>query len=334
MKNWIRFISFILITAVVLVLVDSFIFTGEMKGSHYSQFFKEEENSLDVIFIGNSTVRNSVIPTEIWAEHKITSYSITNSPTHLEVIYLAIDEIARLQKPKLVVIDITGLTFQTEETQKSYVKEFIGSIPNSSHKEELKAKYDYFDEEVELFENHNDFRNPHYFNIYSKRNEYLKGFTPKYDAGNFEKSKIIVDDDKVLSLSDDGERYLIKILETCSKHENINFLFIRTPRIITEESIKETYMMRSAIGLINEYGYEYVELEKYYDEIGLKSNEDFADYVHMNYYGALKFTKFIIPFLDEKYNIKGNEYSDSVKNNFDNAYRKYEKKIKSKYYKA
>lgn len=330
MKNWIKFTSFILLTATILVMMNTFVFTGEMMYSQYSQFFKEEENSLDIVFVGNSTVRHGIIPTEIWHDHQVTSYSLNNSPSHPEVISLAIDEIARLQNPKLVMIDITGLTFQSESNEEFHVEEFLGSMPNSKHKEEIKSNYDYFDSNDELFANHNDFRNPEYFNFLTNKNKYLKGYTPSYKKAKINESKINVDN-TVLSLPKAGQMYLNKILETCAKYPEINFVFVRLPRVITESSIEETYMLRSAIPSIENYGYEYIEFEKYYDQIGLNHKDDFFDEIHLNYYGAVKFTKFLIPFLEEKYDIIGNEHSQSVKDNFNNAYSNYEKKIKNKH---
>lgn len=327
MKNWLKFTLFSLILSIVLVGLDIFVFTGEMKNSHYKQFFEEEENSLDLIFVGNSTVRNGIIPNQIWNDYNLTAFNVTNSPSHPEVIVLAIDEIARLQNPELVFIDITGLAFQNEDIQKTYVEEFVGAMPNSAHKEEIKSRYEYFDGEKELFANHNDYRNPEYFNNKAKQNKYLKGFTPKYGTIDVAESTIQLDN-TVVELPNDGKKYLKKILDTCAKYPEINFVFGRMPRVITESSVQETYALRSAIPSINEYGYDYLELEQYYDEIGLVSNEDFDDVIHMNYYGAVKFTKFIIPFLKEKYEIGNREHTDSVKENFNKSYKDYHSYMK------
>lgn len=330
MKDWLKFISFIVVLSIVLLGLDIFVFTGEMKNSRYSQFFNEEENSLDVVFIGNSTVRQGIIPAEIWNDHKITSFNISHSPTHPEVIVLAIDEIARLQNPKLVFIDITGLTYQKEADQESFVKQFVGSMPHSKHKEEIIKKYSYFDGENEIFRNHNDYRNPDYWDLFSKQNKYLKGFTPVYDVADLYPSTI-VKDDTIIELPFDGQKYLKRILDTCAKYPEIDFLFGRMPRVLNEGSVKETYMLRSVVPIINEYGYEWVEFEDYIKEIGLISNEDFADSGHLNYNGAIKFTKFLIPFLKDNYDLENQEHAEKVVQKFNQAYKNYNKKVKSKY---
>lgn len=329
MKNWIRFTSFMLILALVLVGMDILVFTGMTNNSRYTQFFKEEENSLDMVFIGNSTVRQGIIPAEIWNEYKITSFNISHSPTHPEVIILAIDEIARLQNPKFVFIDITGLTYQKEEDQESFVEEFVGAMPNSKYKDEIKLRYDYFEKDNEIFKNHNDFRNPEYFNVFAGDNVFLKGFTPVYDVADLAPSTI-VKDDTLIELPSDGQKYLKRILDTCDKYPQITFLFGRMPRVLDYGSVGASYMLRSIIPQLNARGYDYVEFENYLEEANLISNEDFADSGHLNYWGALKFSKFIIEFLSEKYELTDNNHNESVVKSFDKQYQNYLKKVKNK----
>lgn len=331
MKNWLKFTAFIVVLVITLAGLDVFVFTGELKNSHYAQFFAEEDNSLDLVFIGNSTVRSGIIPMEIWNEHKITSFNISNTPTHPEVIILAVEEVMLHHNPKLIFIDITGLTFQGKNDKISYVEDFISAMPNSKHKDELKEKYNNFNKKNELFAYHNDFRNPEYYE-YSKgnRNKYLKGFAPKKRITALSESTIEIDQ-QVIDLPQDGKYYLKELLDTCAKYEQVDFIFARMPRVITPESIQETYMLNSAISTINEYGYEYVNFEEYYEEIGLDSTKDFADAIHMNYWGALKFTKFVMPFLKVKYDLKSGNYKDNVIKNFNESYKKYKSEIKQIY---
>lgn len=332
MKNLIRLFTFTLLLSLTLICLNYFVFTGEIKNSRYHQFYVEEENSLDVIVIGSSTVRQGIVPAIAWDEYKVTSFNISNSPIHPKVIELAIDEIGRTQSPKVVFIDLTGLTYQTKETEKSYVKEFISAMPNSIYKDKLLEEYqEYFNDEKELFKNHNDFRNYEYFNIFSSQNEYLKGFSAVYDVGVFEKTTLNKEDNKTLNLSSDGLEYFYEIMEVCSKYPHINFLFGVMPKILTEGHIEEIYKLRSIVPILEQNGYKWVEFDEYIDIAGLNPKEDFANRGHLNYSGAQKFTKFFINYLQEIYgNLIGNEYRDSVVKNFDKATKDYKDSISKK----
>lgn len=331
MKNLIRFISFSLLLALSIAGVNQFIFTGEIKNPRYYQFYLEEENSLDLVVIGNSTVRRGIIPALIYEEYQVTSYNISNSPLHPSVIKIAIDEVGRTQTPKVVFIDLAGITYQKKEDEKSFIVPFINSMPDSEHKNELIKEYqEYFDEEDELFDNHNKFRDPDYYDMFSKKVKYLKGFNPSDDIDSTLSSDIVIDQNKVLELPSDGQNYLQEILETCSKYPNIKFLFGRMPKVLDTLSENEIYMLRSGVPLIEEYGYKWVEWDAYSEEMGLKSNEDFYNAGHMNYYGAVKFTKFFIPYIQNLYgDVIGNKHSTTTVKNFGDAVKKFNKNVKS-----
>lgn len=332
MKNLIKFMSFTLILSLSIICLDYFVFTGEIKNSRYHQFFLEEENSLDVVVIGSSTVRQGISPAIAWDEFKVTSFNISNSPIHPEVIKLAIDEIGRTQSPKVVFVDLTGLTYQKEKDEKSFVKDFISAIPNSEYKDTLVAKYEeYFDDEIELFKNHNDFRNPNYFNIFSNQNEYLKGFSPVYDVSVLKGTKTNKEENKTSNLPSDGQKYFEGIMEVCAKYPHINFLFGVMPKYVNEGHAEEIYKLRSIVPTLKKYGHKWVEFDDYTDEVGLLPSEDFADTGHLNYKGATKFTKFFINYIDELYgDVLGNEHSDSVIVNFNKAAKNYKKHISKK----
>lgn len=332
-KNWLKFGIFALILSAVLVLLDIFVFVETKYETPYGRFYAEAENSLDLVCIGNSTVREGIIPLEAWGNFGITGYNITAYPTHPEVILIAIDEVMRLQKAKVIYIDINGLTYQKEIDQQTFVKDYYNAMPDGEAKEKIKNKYEYLNinenKIFEPFENHNEFRNQEYFlKLISDNQAYLKGYTPKFARYSQKVQKL--DNNSILELPEDGKKYLNKILEECKKYENTNFIFGKMPRFINENNSNETYMLRSAIPLIEENGYTYVEWEKYNEQIGLDCNSDMSDLNHLNFYGAKKFTNFFIDYLDEMFNIANTIHDESTAKNFNECYEKYLKKYGNK----
>ena len=120
--KWIRLYAFCSFALFVLVLLNTFAFTPVNYDTAYGKFYAEEENSIDFVSIGNSTVRFGISTMEAWNKYGVTSYNICSAPTHPEVIIIAINEIARLQSPKVVYIDLFGLTYQNENDMEHFVK--------------------------------------------------------------------------------------------------------------------------------------------------------------------------------------------------------------------
>lgn len=327
-KNWIKFVSFFLILTAVLVCFDQFIFTEKSYATSYNRFYREKENTLDYVVVGNSTVHGGIDPCLAWHENGVTGYNISNSPLHPEVIIIAIEEIARTQSPKVVYIDLNGLTFQKKSEQNSFVSDYVSDMPMSKARDQIVEKYDYLGtikttkSKKEIFSHHNEFRQPKFWDtMFKDTMNFSKGFEPNF---SIQKQKVHkIHKTKTLELPQDGKEYLSKILETCQKYPEINFVFGRMPRFSDENVRKEIYMLRSAIPTINACGYTYIDWEEFNEEIGLDPKKDFRDLNHMNFYGAQKFTRFFISFLDEKFHICGAEHSQETIDNFNHSYENY-----------
>lgn len=334
-KNWIKFLIFSVIAVLLVTTLGLFLFI-EVEGEEgYAGFYKQEENSLDLISIGNSTVYSGISPCEIWNESQITSYDISSGPTHPEVIIIAIDEVARTQNPQMVYIDLNGLTFQKKIDQNNFVINYVKSMPKGEARDALIEKYDYLksalekENKFEIFKNHNAFRNPDFSNkLLGKSNDYLKGFKVSTDVQR--QHAIALDPDKTLPIQEEGVEYLERILETCKKYPNIKFVFGKTPRFLNSDIINANYELRSIIPTIESYGYSYVEWDKYIEEMGLDETQDARDQQHLNTYGATKFSKFFVNYLKTNFGLVSGQHSQSVVDDFNSAYQKYVKEVKSK----
>ncbi len=332
--KWIRLFAFCSFALFVLVALNTFVFVPFNYDTSYGKFYAEENNSLDVVFIGNSTVKYGISTMEAWNKYGVTSYSINSAPTHPEIIMIAINEIARLQSPKVVYIDLFGLTYQGEDQKEHFVKNYYESVPDETARNMLKEKYAFLNTEnndvgksgIELFKNHNEFRNPDFYTafLFHGKTQY-KGFFPQFMVSE-RKNDATLDPEMILDLPADGINYLEKILETCKQYPNINFVFGMVPRFLTKGNLHEIYMLRTAKEKIEkESNYEYVEWPGKINEMGLDRKKDMADGTHLNANGAKKFTDYMIEYFDTHYGICGNTHSQSVIDDFNSAYANYVK---------
>ena len=64
----------------------------------------EPENTIDVLFLGNSEAYCSFIPMEIWKEHGITSYVCSTPAQRMYQSVEYLRSVFRTQRPQIVVV--------------------------------------------------------------------------------------------------------------------------------------------------------------------------------------------------------------------------------------
>ncbi len=347
-KNIVRICSFSAIAVVVVSIVAHFFFFKlGPETTSYGTFYMEAKNSLDLVMIGSSTVREGFIPAEAYKQNGITSHLITSSPTHLEVIEIAIDEVARTQNPKVVYIDLNGLNNQTKASSQTFVEDYYSSMPNDDEtkavKKSLREKYTYLvdDEAWEPFSGHNSFRQQIYWEsfVYNKQ-FYTKGYNPR---GEVKEAKVCeVDPNKTMPLSEEAKTYLDEILTICKKHPTINFVFGQMPRYLSDtissfdmyqihSPLDAFYIVRSAKEKIEASGYRFLDfssLDFLENTLKLDPKKDQYDAEHLNHRGALKFTAYFSQYLFDEYFKERPKHSEEVEKDYEECYVKYKEIIK------
>ena len=115
MKNIIK--SFCFIT-ILLILLAVFMYTVFPKNniSKYSlldlldyEILEEKDDTIDVLFVGDSLVYSSVSPMEIWKEHGFTSFDCSTPAQLLETSYKYIKIAIERQHPKVIFLEANVL---------------------------------------------------------------------------------------------------------------------------------------------------------------------------------------------------------------------------------
>jgi len=324
----VKLITFPLILAGCVACLDVFLFRKVSDDlTSYSQFYKEQEQSLDVVLIGNSTLREGFVPTQLWKDYEIASRGFSSSPTHPEVISVAIDEIVRKQNPKIIFIDVNGLTFQEEQNSEFFIKQYYKALPDGEHKKAIKEKYTYLADENdgwEPFKNHNNFRQQQYWEslVYPEQFK-TKGYQPNKIITKVE--PVSVDPSQKLPLTADGEHYFDKIKSECEKYsDSIQFIFGKMPKVNdvggADKFLESEYMFKTIEEKLQGSNIKFMNFVSKVDEIGLNPNTDFKDKDHLNHLGALKFTHYFGEYLLNEAHLVKKEKDQSVIDNFNNAY--------------
>ena len=120
MKNFIKAFIFIIIFIIIICVLNKvFSPVGSSEGGWYvagamRDLYKQEKNTIDVLYVGDSNVYTGVSPLEIYDNIGVTGFS-TSTPG-LDVIgsYYVTKEFFKTQSPKIIMLD-TGEFFTTRE---------------------------------------------------------------------------------------------------------------------------------------------------------------------------------------------------------------------------
>lgn len=336
MKNVKRIIKALCIVVVVLLLVsvgNDLLFT---RHSHckirLDGFYLEDKDSLDVVVIGASDVYSGYSAGYAFEKYGFTSYPYA-VPSDMVTLWKAqLKEVIKYQSPKMIVFEINGALYETEDYNynEGYIRNQVDNMPMSKNKVELIKSLDLQDPENYYFpflkyhSNWTSIDNA-YFNVvdtikmksrgYSLlKGNYLKPVICK--RKRFESPKI----DDAIPLNKGIEKDFREFLQYCKDEKIDNILFTRFPHIIGKDTqvdrIKRT---NTAEKIIKEYGYDFLNLEKNYDKVGIDFKRDFSSIDHLNMYGQKKVTDYIGKVLTEEYGVTKTKLTADQRENWEES---------------
>jgi len=336
--EWIlKVIKHELTKAIVFVLVLVFLLqgvsyvirsSGETK-DRFAGFYAEKIDSIDVLLIGPSTVSTSFIPAYMWDKYGFTSYPLSSNAQRPKAIKYVIEEGLKYQEADLVVIEPRTFIASYEEQAKDegHIRETVDNMNYSVNRiktinaltEEFDDKYPFYFDIMKYHSNYGllfkasewkkfDFSQKNDLKGYELRNEEEKyrekDGNRRSDAFCYTRKPIPVKQEEVL-------RDLLVYLQ----ENNIRTLFVVTPRDHDEEYEGNMCYMKD---IINEYGFEMIDTNELFEEVGFDYRYDMADGAHTNVWGAVKVSDYIGKCIKDR--IGNLDHLESVTIDWDNAY--------------
>lgn len=334
----ITFVTFPILVIMILVTLNYFLsFDYDESGFRIKNFYSEAENSMDCMLIGPSTIKSGIIPTTLYEEANVTSYSYCIDGLPIETTKYMIEECLKYQSPKLMIVDVNAVAAASPHLISTRSEEFIRNMKESDTKKraekELLSANNALEASIPLIKNHYNWKplveSLKTKDVYKKRidkQSYLKGYVVR-TGKNGSKDKFVVydieDNDDYIKVFDEYLAPLQKLLDYCATIENTEFLFIRMPHY-SINGLNEYKMMKDVGNYITNKGWNFIDFSTYMyfnDENGEKLNltleDDYADEIHLNLQGAEKFTKFLSLYLKNHYELNFTHTSD-VKEHWDN----------------
>ncbi len=297
-----------LLAAVLLFLsfMQNYVFAYiDQNSERVHSFYLEEENSLDVVFMGASDVNTAFAPGLAYEKFGFTSYLYAFDANPGSLYKYQLKEILSKQNPQAIIIEINGFLYPGDyQASEARLRLFVENIPFSLNKLDAVYHYDVEDKVSYLFpliKYHGDWiKGNKLADAYRWRTTdgskpaLWKGVTACTLTRPVEPSVAQIRTPTDPALNAIAEEQLIDFLEFCKKENLTNLVFTRFPHRNYVGHIAKVSRVEE---LLNQYGYSLWNMEGKLDEIGLDINADFYDDEHVNIYGQEKMTEYIGSYL-------------------------------------
>lgn len=335
-SNLIKFCLFTCLT-IFLVLKVGIVFIPEtnvrnIQGQTYTikGYYKLKKNTIDVLFLGDSSMLRAISPMEMWKSDGITSYNYSVNSVRMYGTYYLLKDALKTQKPKVVVIDPVTVFYKwnnAEELQRISMDYLDNSltklemINNPNFKNTFEDKVSYIFPLLRYHSRWNEMKINEIEKLTRDYTSATRGFVMSWavkpnKSGNSYMEKL----DQTKTFENNSEEYMLKINELCKKNGiKLLILGIQDTKVWGKQQtilIKE-FAEKNDIDLLDLNTVDY----------GINWDEDTKDGgVHLNILGALKTTNYLTGYLKENYELEDHR-DDKKYNDWNEDYQIYKKEL-------
>ena len=301
-------VSFLLILAMLLITL-SYIFAPKSywKALRYGQkpivnsVLNEPDDSIDVLFLGDSLAYSAISPMEIWRKQGFTSFVCAGPAQPMSSCEELLREALEKQRPKVVVFEPNSL-YRKKKADAGLDACLESLLPIFTYHDQWK-KID-----KTLFSG--------YFNV--KETDDFKGFKYKNNAKSGKTSKYMKKTGKIKKMPDFNEEYFKSIVDMC-REAGTELIMVSIPSRKCWNYEKHNGVQ----ALSEEYGVEYIDLNLMNDVVSIDWDTDTRDKGdHLNYSGAVKISGFFGEFLKARYSLPDRR-NDSDYTQWNEAFDRY-----------
>jgi len=309
--------------------------SGEMMSERYSAY--EEEESVDVIYLGGSNMYADVAPAVVWHYTGITGFNLAFSDACMFLNYYQLRYALEKHTPSLVVLDITGMAVAKDPAgdNEGVFQKVISTMPDPFLKLELTADmcshYEgvdpglflfplirYHDRWEELTEK--DFDNSEVSAMYNAFGKgcYIRTDIEEQDASNFIYARWRD------SIPEENMEYLEKIYGLCEE-KGIDLLLTICPNMRLRKIESRTGGLFAEEKGINFLGFR--TLEKL-QRTGVRLEDCFYNENHLNILGQREYSKYLAKYIARNYSLKGHKDDKKIRKQWNQAYKDYKEYYK------
>ena len=339
MKKKLYFIRLLKIVCLILCVTVlsgvclSLCFFYDYTGILMTGLYREPEDTLDVVILGASEAFVDYSAAYAYDLYGYTSYPYAWDAATGELYEAQVREILQRQNPKWILVEINGILYDDYEdaTNPHSLRAFLDNTPMTANKLRtilkhvpLAEQYQYFFPLAKYHENwkiayDQGGRLKDLLSI-KMNGSVLKGNVTHILPYNAPATRDVTQDYSTEPLEPQSQEYLISFLEFCKENNLENVLFVRFPHIIASDwNYARFRRCNEAERIINEYGFDFINLERDNADIGIDFAADFYNEDHLNYIGQQKLTAYLGRILTEEYGVEESSLTSEQKANWDKA---------------
>lgn len=280
----------------------------------FEQFYALPENTMDVVWIGPSSVQQDVIPTVMFDNEGVALYPIGLGNLPVNALEFMIRECEKTQDPQIYMIEIRSVAY--EVLSKENIRRITDNMAFSKNRFATIAR---LENDLHRFRSPNghieglsdfDFYIP--FMMNHARWDRLKeaDFVPDRDCflgywintqtqafDKEEVTKLLATPDR--ELSEENSLFLKEFLDYCDTLDK-KIIFTNNPHCLHDNICGR---LNYAMSYIQQRGYEVWDMNQEADAMGLDYTADFSDEYHLNVYGAQKLSAHVASTLADRYGL-------------------------------
>jgi hypothetical protein len=292
----------------------------------WTDFYRQEADSIDVLYVGSSHVYNDVNPLVIYEKTGLTGFDLATSAQDMATAYFLIKEALRSQSPDCVVLDVYGLHFESFLLAENYKKTLDNMKWSAVKLEAVRAWQEKLAQEktvnrlFTLLDFHSRWTELNRLDYhYREEMQLYKGYAP---TGEILPVELVPSEaSAVMSINDSDLEYLDSIRNLCSE-QGMNLVLIAAPhadwRPEEKAQIEELAEQKDlAFYDFNESGH--------LQAMNLDTEQDFKDRNHLNSFGAQKFSEYLADFVTDWSGETGT-HSDTVSEYWDSCVEEWNEK--------
>ena len=259
-------------------------------------FYAQPRDALDVVFVGSSAVYAFFSPMRLYAGTGLTSALYATPNQTVDMLRFILEECRRTQPDALYVVELRPMLASHEDNARiaTDLRRLTDNMPYSLNRfrciEALAPEEERLSWHADLIK---------YHGRWSEMSlDDLRAGWGRFDAdGGFVLESRVEPIEyrdwravnAAIPVEDENEAALRALLEGLRKRP-LNVLFIATPFALSRAQQKK---YNAVSGILQEYGYEFLNLNDRVQEIGLDFDRDYSDFRHVNILGAVKCTDYM-----------------------------------------
>ncbi len=270
-------------------------------------FSKEKENTIDVIFAGNSEVYSTFSPLQLYLERGISSYCMSESALRLCDALELTKASFNTQNPKVVVLEADAI--------------FSDADP---HKDDYALPTNFIEDMFPIFHYHIFYKSFVTKKMKEKNNDLkvehpLRGFIKTDLAVPYTGPADYMNREEQVAIGEDSMRYLERFREFCDEK--------KVPLVLTAAPNPNswTWSRHNVLkAYADKYGIPFVDLNLHIEDMGIDWNVDTMDGGnHLSFKGSEKASSFMGAYLSENYKLP-NHYGEKAYEDWERDNKEFE----------